>query len=91
MERLKWRTPRENVKVGDVVLMADENYPYGKWPIVRDVEAVADDDGFVRVVKVKTTSTVATHAKRQRRKEIKASTIILRRPIISLCCLDMDR
>ena len=42
MERSKWRTPRENVKVGDVVLMADENYPRGKWPIARVVEAVAD-------------------------------------------------
>ena len=65
MERSKWRTPRKNEKVGDVVLTADKNYPHGKWPTVLVVEAVADDDGLVRVVKVKTTSTVATHAKRQ--------------------------
>ena len=90
MERSRWRTPRENVKVGDVVLMVDENYPRGKWLIARVVEASADDDGFVRVVKVKTTSTVVTHAKR-RHKEIKAGTVILRRPITSLCRLEMDR
>ena len=43
--------------MGDLVLLADENYPRGEWPIASVWEVVADDDGCVRVAKVKTTST----------------------------------
>ena len=28
----KWNSPKENLKVGDVVLLADEAYPQGQWP-----------------------------------------------------------
>ena len=59
MERQKWRSRKENIKVGDLVLLADENYPRGEWPIARVWEVVADDDGCVRVAKVKIASTVA--------------------------------
>ena len=47
MERQKWRSRKENIKVGDLVLLADENYPRGEWPIARVWEVVADDDGCV--------------------------------------------
>ena len=56
MERQKWRSRKENIKVGDLVLLADENYPRGEWPIARVWEVVADDDGCMRVAKVKTAS-----------------------------------
>ena len=84
MERQKWTSRKENIKVGDLVLLADENYPHGEW------EVVADDDGCVRVAKVKTASTVATHAKRRRRGEVKTSTVVLTRPVKSLCRLEME-
>ena len=90
MEGQKWRSRKENIKVGDLVLLADENYPRGEWPIARVWEVVADDDGCVRVAKVKTASTVATHAKRQRRGEVKTSTVLLTRPVTSLCHLEME-
>ena len=90
MEGQKWRSRKENIKVGDLVLLADENYPRGEWPIARVWEVVADDDGCVRVAKVKTASTVATHAKRQRRGEVKTSTVVLTRPVTSLCHLEME-
>ena len=48
MEGQKWRSRKENIKVGDLVLLADENYPCGEWPIAHVWEVVADDDGFVR-------------------------------------------
>ena len=90
MERRKWRMPKENIKAGDLVLLADKNYPRGEWPIARVVEAVVSSDGFVRAVRVRTASTVATHVKRQRRGELKASSVVLTRPITSLCPLEMD-
>ena len=68
MERRKWRMPKQNIKGGDLVLLADKNYPRGEWPIARHffVEAVVSSDGFVRAVRARTASTVATHVKRQR-------------------------
>ena len=30
MERQKWRSRKENIKVGDLLLLADENYPRGE-------------------------------------------------------------
>lgn len=57
--------PKENITAGDLVLLADKNYPCGEWPIARVEEVFISSDGFVRAVQVKTASTVATHAKRQ--------------------------
>ncbi|XP_046863163.1 uncharacterized protein LOC124456899 [Xenia sp. Carnegie-2017] len=52
MERKKWYTPRRNLKKGDLVLVADENYPRGQWPIGLVIEAIASNNGYVRTVKV---------------------------------------
>ena len=90
MERQKLRMPKENIKAGDLVLLADKNYPRGEWPIARVVETVVGRDGFVRAVRIRTASTVATHVNRQRRRELKASSVVLTRPITSLCPLEMD-
>ena len=76
--------------MGDLVLLADENYPRGEWPIARVWEVVTDDDGCVRVAKVKTASTVATQAKRQHHGEVKTSTVVLTRPVTSFCRLEME-
>ena len=53
--RQKWCAEKENLKPGDVVLVADEETPRGKWPlgIVKNVELGAD--GLVRAANVKTT------------------------------------
>ena len=90
MERRKWRIPKENVKAGDLVLLVDKNYPCGEWPIARVVEALVSSDGFLHAVQVRTASTVATHAKREHRRDLKASSVVLVRPITSLCSLEMD-
>ena len=80
----------ENTKAGDLVLLADSNFPRGERPIASVEEVVISSDGFVRVVRVKNASKVATHAKRQRRGELKTSSVVLTRPITSLCPLEMD-
>ena len=77
MERRKWRMPKENIEAGDLVLLADKNYPRGEWSIAHVVGAVVRSDGFVHAARVRTASTVATHVKRQRRGELKASSIRL--------------
>lgn len=82
--------PKGESHGGIMALLADENYPRGEWPIARALEAVVSNDGCVQVVKVKTASTVATHVKRQRRGEMKASTVKLTRPVTSLCRMEMD-
>lgn len=83
-------TPKENLKVGDLVLLVDVNYSRGEWPTARVVEVMPSSDGFVRTVKVKTVSTVATNARRQRRGELKSSSTVLTRPVTSLCRLELD-
>ena len=90
MERQKWKMPKPNIKEGDLVLLADESYPRGQWPIARVEEVVVSRDGYVRTVRVKTACTVATRAKRRRRRELKTSSVIVTRPITSLCPLEMD-
>jgi hypothetical protein len=41
------------LKVGDIVLMCDEGYPRGKWPIARVTEVFLDSDNHVRKVTLK--------------------------------------
>ena len=92
LERKKWNTPRRNLEVGDLVLLADESFPRGKWPLGRIVEVMPSRDGLVRTVKVKTSCTVATCAKRQRKREPvnRDGTTVLMRPVTKLCLLEMD-
>ena len=90
-ERKKWNEPKENFKVDDLVLLADEHYPRGQWPLARVVEVFKGEDGYVRSAKVMTSSTVVTRAKRQREREIKVTRTVLTRPITKLCRLEMSR
>lgn len=52
--RQKWRSPQKNVEKGDVVIIHDDNVPAGKWPLGRVIEVHPGQDGYVRVVTVKT-------------------------------------
>ncbi|XP_011859248.1 PREDICTED: uncharacterized protein LOC105556757 [Vollenhovia emeryi] len=61
-ERSKWRTPEENMKVGQLVLVKDGRYPPAKWPLGRIKEVHPGPDNLVRVVTVETaTSTFRRH------------------------------
>ena len=54
--RTKWLDRKENLSVGDLVLIAEET-PRNSWPLARVLEVYPGDDGLVRSVKVKTRST----------------------------------
>ncbi len=52
--RGKWRKENENLKVGDMVLLTDENTPPLHWPLGRVVAIFTGNDDICRAVKVKT-------------------------------------
>ena len=52
--RKKWREAKDNLKVGDVVLVVDQNAPRGEWRLGRVEEVFPGQDGQVRVVQVST-------------------------------------
>ena len=52
LNRQKWNKERTNVKVDDIVLVADVNTPRGDWPLGRITELLPSKDGLVRSVKV---------------------------------------
>ena len=56
-KRNKWQREQRNVKVGDVVLIMDENTPRGIWPMGQVVEVNEGRDGLVRSARVRTKST----------------------------------
>ena len=89
-ERQKWKGLKDNLKINDILLLMDENFPRGQWWLARVVEVVPSKDGSVRSAKVKTSSTVVTRANRRRRGEMKTTTTILTRPLTKLCRLEID-
>ena len=56
-ERMKWRSFRRNLSVGDIVLVVDDSSPRCLWPLGRVLEVFPNKhDGCVRVARVKTKS-----------------------------------
>ena len=56
--RQKWTAKQPNMKVGDIVLLVDENSPRGAWPLGRVIDVHEGRDGLVRSVRIRTKSTV---------------------------------
>ena len=50
--RSKWQGLKRNARVGDIVLIRDENLPRNQWHLGKIVEAKPDDDGLVRKVRI---------------------------------------
>ena len=46
----KWQHPSRNMRVGDVVLVADQNLPRGQWPLGTITKTRLGRDGLVRKV-----------------------------------------
>lgn len=57
-ERKKWRRERENIKIGQLVLLRDENLPPAQWKLGRIQEILPGKDGLVRNVLVKTEKSI---------------------------------
>ena len=53
-ERKKWKEKKQNLKEGDVVLVAEPNQPRGVWPLGRIVSTHPGWDGLVGAVTVRT-------------------------------------
>lgn len=53
-ERKKWRRERENLKIGQLVILKDENSPPAQWKMGRIQDVMPGKDGLVRNVLVKT-------------------------------------
>ncbi|EZA48944.1 hypothetical protein X777_12908, partial [Ooceraea biroi] len=55
-QRAKWREPTSSVKVAQLVLIRNDPLPPCKWELGRVSQCHAGDDGFVRVVTIRTTT-----------------------------------
>ncbi|GBM49319.1 hypothetical protein AVEN_199031-1 [Araneus ventricosus] len=55
-QRNKWMIKKQNLKVGDMALLKEENLPCCKWILGRIVDVFYGKDNVVRVVNVKTHS-----------------------------------
>ena len=56
-ERQKWLRLKENIKIGDIVLIIDGSKPRNVWPMGRVTATLPDKHGVVRQAEVKTRST----------------------------------
>ena len=55
--RHKWQDVKDKLRVGDLILIKDENTPRNLWPLGCVTQAFAGKDDTVRSVQVKTKST----------------------------------
>ncbi|XP_075162915.1 uncharacterized protein LOC142235550 [Haematobia irritans] len=58
-ERTKWKSSKNNIATGAMVLVKDDNLPPLKWKLGRIVETICGSDGIVRVFIVKTSNGVS--------------------------------
>ena len=52
--RQKWTRESRNVRLGDIVLLSDQEVPRGRWRMGRIVEVFPSQDGLVQKARVKT-------------------------------------
>ena len=50
--RQKWLQERPNLKVGDLLLVMNENVPRGRWPLGKVDDIYVGRDGLVRSVRL---------------------------------------
>lgn len=54
----KWYKAQEDVAIGDLVSIIDDKLPSGKWQLGRVINIIPSQDGFIRLVTIKTTTTI---------------------------------
>lgn len=57
-QHIKWRAIKDNLREEDLVLMQNKNLPPAKWALVRVQYFQSGKDGPVRVVRIKTTTSI---------------------------------
>lgn len=58
INRSKWITPNQNLKIGDLVVVKEDNLPPLKWKLARIQEVLPGKDNLVRSVIIKTSTGV---------------------------------
>ncbi|GBO34178.1 hypothetical protein AVEN_160610-1 [Araneus ventricosus] len=53
-QRHKWMFKTDNIKIGDMVLIKEDNVPVSNWPLGRIVKLYPGKDNIIRVVDIKT-------------------------------------
>jgi transposase InsO family protein len=53
-KRQKWLVPKPNLRVGDLVLMHEDNVPRGAWPLARVTQVRKSSDDLVRTIVLRT-------------------------------------
>ncbi len=51
-KRTKWKRPSDNLEIGDIVVIKDDNYFQRSWPLAKVVPVYPGSDGRVRAVDV---------------------------------------
>lgn len=78
--RTKWTREKRSHRVGDLVLVTDQNLPRNNWPTGRIVEVFPDRNNYVRSAKVKI-------IKHKSGKNLAIEPAIIERPITKLILL----
>ena len=60
IKRQKWHKQHRNLRVGDVVLVADLRYPRGQWPLAVVTRVKEGRDGLIRTATVRTAKSTLT-------------------------------
>jgi hypothetical protein len=56
-QRSKWRQPQENLEIGQIVLIIEDNLPPTKWCMGRIIQTFPGNDSLLRVVTIQTKDT----------------------------------
>jgi len=93
-QRTKWKSPIENLKVGQLVTIKDDDSPPTKWLLARVVKIKPGKDSRVRVAQLRT-ATVSGTVKpgknvREMVAELKTHYGIAERSVNNLCILPLD-
>lgn len=60
LQRKKWLKEKDHFKIGQLVLIGDENLPPARWLLGRIIELIASKDGLIRSVVIKTAKSKLT-------------------------------
>ena len=57
----KWHSPSRNMVVGDIVMIREDGMVPARWSLARVIKTYPGGDNVVRVVTIKTGSSIYTH------------------------------
>ena len=87
----KWRTPVENLQVGDVVIIRDDAAFTCQWPVARIEQVFPGRDNLVRVVLLKVASYPARKTTKDEIIQSKLTYSYLKRPVTKVALLYREK